>query len=105
MTFPPRIYSQLSARISLLRSVEGDAHEILPKNVGEHRPPQRAVFVEDLVHDVPRIALTGEVAGDLSDVVLNDFGQLGRIGDGGYPVRELAVPDERVAATEPSVCK
>lgn len=103
MVFRSSIHSQFSARISLLRSVEGNADEILPKDVGEHRLPQRAVFVENLIHDVPRVALAGEVAGNLSDVVFDDLGQLRRICDRGHPVRKLAVPDERVAAAGVSV--
>ena len=95
---------QLRVRVDLVRRPEGELDEVLAQRVVEDRLAVRAVLVQGLVDHVPRVALALVVAGHLGDVVDDDLAQLlGRPLRLLDPRRQLAVPDERVAAEELAV--
>lgn len=70
------------------------------KNITEHRRTQRAVLVEDLVHDIPSVDLPGITLSNRRDVILDHASQSRRASDARNPGRQLRVPDEGMSADE-----
>lgn len=79
--------------VSLARSLEGDAHEILAQDAIEDRVPHGAIFVEDLVHDVPLQNLALVSARDVGNVVLDHRRQRVPVVGVLHPLRQLRVPE------------
>lgn len=84
---------ELRVRVRRPCRLEGDRDEVLAEDVREHRRAERAVLVEDLVHDIPGVHLALVPARDVRDVVLDDGGERRAVVDRGDPGWQLRVPD------------
>lgn len=63
----------------------------------------RNLLIENLVHDIPGVALALEMAGDIGDVVLKDTDHRVPVVDLPDPGWELAVPEQSVASHQLAV--
>ena len=105
------VVEQLGRGVGLVGPAEGvgDVVGAVAPRLIEDRLPRRAVLVEGLVHHVPGPDAALVAAGLCLDVLLDGVldllvGQRGRRpAVGGYPRRQLAVPDQGVAAHELAV--
>ena len=93
---------QLGIGVGLVGGAEGQFDELLAQKVEVGRLAERAVVLDGLVHHIPAVYLTLEVADDGLDVLdepLPEYflgGRTGRITVGKPPVGSLRVPDEAV---------
>lgn len=94
---------QLGGGIGGACGAESDTDEVLAQDTAENGVAKAAVLSEDLVHDVPLDDLA-LVPGDLGrNVVLDDLRQGVTVGNLLHPLRQLAVPQQGVAANQLAV--
>ena len=82
---------------------ESNPDILLSQDFIEYRLTHSAIFVEDLVYDIPGVNLASVTTHEGGNTVLDNVGQIGGVSDVLNPLGQLRVPDESVTTDELAV--